>query len=199
MSKSVWPRSHATAFAIVFSAASLWASPGAGQTVTGQARAVQANVLGPTVLADTGTLGGTTDARDATLDLGIVPSVLTGEVLHAVTIGWPDQVASEASLASLNLAVGGTTISADFVMAQAFAALGSPATATSTIKNLSVNGVAIAVTGKVNQRVPIPGGQLVINEQTMSPSGTAVNAIHATVLGVADVSIAYAIAGIQSF
>src|SRR5205814_9288890 len=70
------------------------------------------------VLTDTGTLGGTNDARDATLDFGIVPSVLSGEILHAVTIGWPDQVASETSLANLQMAVGGTGISAGFVMAK---------------------------------------------------------------------------------
>jgi hypothetical protein len=149
------------------------------------------------VLTDTGTLGGTSDARDATLDLAIVPSVLSGEVLRAVTIGWPDQVASETSLANLNMAVGGTGISADFVMAKTLAVLGGPSTATSIIDNLSVNGIPVTVTGQPNQRVSIPGGQLVINEQTVSFSGTTVNALHARVLGVADVVIASATAGIR--
>jgi hypothetical protein len=151
------------------------------------------------VLADTGTLGGTSDARDATRDFGIVPAVLSAEVLRAVTIGWPDQVASETSLANLSIAVGGTGISADFVMAKALAVLGQPSTASSIIANLSVNGMPIAVTGMPNQLVPIPGGQVVINEQTISTTGTTVNAIHATVLGVADVVVASAKAGISSF
>jgi hypothetical protein len=198
MSRKVWYRLGATAFAIAVAGISAWPTVRAQQTVTGQARAVQASsALGTTVLTDTGTLGGTSDARDATLDLGIVPSVLSGEVLRAVTIGWPDQVASETSLANLNMAVGGTGISADFVMAKTLAVLGGPSTATSIIDNLSVNGIPVAVTGQPNQRVSIPGGQLVINEQTVSFNGTTVNALHARVLGVADVVIASATAGIR--
>src|SRR5439155_13201590 len=52
-------------------------------------------VLGTTtVLAGTGTLvGGTSDALQASELAGDIPSLLRGEVLHAVTIGWPDQVA----------------------------------------------------------------------------------------------------------
>jgi len=150
-------------------------------------------------LTDTGTLGGTSDARDATLDFGVIPSVLSGELLRAVTIGWPDQVASETSLANLQLALGGTGIAADFVMAKTLAVLGAPNTASSIIANLSINGIPIAVNGQPNQRIAIPGGQVVINEQTLSLGATTVNAIHATVLGVADVVIASATAGIRAF
>ena len=85
MSKNVWYRWRATAFAIAFAGVSAWPTAGAAQTVTGQARAVQVNAT--TVLTDTGTLIGTSDARDATLDSGIVPSVLSGEVLRAVAVG----------------------------------------------------------------------------------------------------------------
>lgn len=63
--------------------------------------------------------------------------------------------------------------------------------------NLSINGVPVAVTGNPNQTIPIPGGQLVINEQRTSSAGTTVNAIHATVFGVADVVVASATAGIR--
>ena len=65
------------------------------------------------------------------------------------------------------------------------------------IGNLAINGVAVQVTGAPNQRIPIPGGQLVLNEQRTSSAGTTVNAIHATVFGVADVVVASATAGIQ--
>ena len=108
-----------------------WPGSSEAQTVTGQASAVQATVFGAlglgttTALSDTGTLGGTRDAREASLVTGAVPSLLTGEALHAVTIGWPDQVASEASLGTLGLSVAGTGISADFVMARATALLGA--------------------------------------------------------------------------
>ena len=175
---------------------------GAAQTVAGNARGVRVTTLGllggaTTVLADTGTLAGTADARDASVVTASIPSVLSGEVLHAVTIGWPDQVASEASLASLGMSVGGTGISADFVMARALAALGAGISQGSIISNLRIGGIPIEVTGEPNQTVAIPGGQVVINEQTVSADGVTVNALHARVSGVSDVVIASATAGIR--
>jgi hypothetical protein len=175
---------------------------GAAQTVAGNARGVRVTTLGllggpTTVLADTGTLVGTADARDASVVTASIPSVLSGEVLHAVTIGWPDQVASEASLANLGVSVGGTGISADFVMARALAALGAGISQGSIISNLRIGGIPIEVTGEPNQTVAIPGGQVVINEQTVSADGVTVNALHARVSGVSDVVIASATAGIR--
>jgi len=43
-----------------------------------------------------------------------------------VTIGYPDQIDSEASLAALALNVAGTSIGADFVMSRATAGAGGP-------------------------------------------------------------------------
>jgi 2,3-diketo-5-methylthio-1-phosphopentane phosphatase len=179
-----------------------WPRVGVALTLAGNATAARVTALGllggtTTVFADTGTLGGTNDARDAWQVMANVPSVLSGEVLHAVTVGWADQVASEASLANLSLTVGGVGISADFVMARALSALGSAGSNASIVSNLSIGGAPIAVTGNPNQTVSIPGGQVVINEQTVSPSGTTVNALHASVFGVTDVVIASATAGIQ--
>ena len=170
---------------------------GAVPTVTGQARAVQATTLTTTILADTGTLGSTSDARDATLITGNVPSLLKAEVLRAVTVGWPDQVVSEASLGNMKITVGGIGITADSVMASALTALDGTRTARTVIGNLFVNGVAITLTGSPNQTIAIPGGRLVINEQQTSAAGTTVSALHATVFGVADVVVASATAGIQ--
>ena len=149
-----------------------------------------------TVLADTGTLGaGTSDALQASQLVGSIPSLLTGEVLHAVTISYPDQIDSEASLASLSLNVAGTSIGADAVMARAMAVAGG-VVGTSNIDGLSINGVPVPVTGDPNQTIGIPGGVLVINEQQVSGDGTTVvNALHATVTGIADVVIASATAG----
>src|SRR5438132_13174386 len=121
-----------------------WPSAAAAQTVMGQASAVQATVLGITTgLADTGTLGGITDAREASQITGSVPSLLTGEALHATTIGWPDQVASEASVGSLNLTVAGNGISADFVMARALAVLNTASAGTSSLARLQVTGMPV--------------------------------------------------------
>ncbi len=179
-----------------------WPAVGVAQTVVGNGTAVQATVFGllggtTTVLAGTGALGGTTDAQDASQVTGDVPSLLTAEALAATTIGWPDQVISHASLANLGLTLGAATISADSVLATATALLGATGSGSAVIGNLLVNGVPVAVTGQPNQTISIPGGQLVINEQAVSPASTAVNALHATVSGVADVVIGSAVAGIQ--
>src|SRR2546430_17522140 len=101
-----------------------WPMAGEAQLLTGQARAVQATVFGllggtTTVLVDTGALGGPSDALHASAITGNVPSLLRGGTLHATTVGWPDQVASEASLGALARSVSGTTIAADAVMALA--------------------------------------------------------------------------------
>src|SRR5256886_9550003 len=181
----------------------VWPGSSEAQTVTGQASAVQATVLGvlglgtTTTLADTGTLSGTSDAREASQNTGSVPSLLTGDALHATTIGWPDQVASEASVGALALSVAGTTIGADVVMARALAVLGGTGVGVSDIANLSINGTPIPVSGAPNQTIFIPGGRVVINEQQTSPTTTVVNALHVTVYGVADVVIGSATAGIQ--
>ncbi len=74
-----------------------WPAAGAAQTLTGDAKAVDATVLGTaTTLADTGPLASPSDPLEASLDTGAIPSVLSGEALHATTIGWTDQVASES-------------------------------------------------------------------------------------------------------
>ena len=195
-------RRTVTALVVMTAGLLAWPRAGAAQTAAGNARAAGVTTFGlfggtTTVLADTGTLGGTDDARDASSVTANVPSVLSGEVLHAVTIGWPDQVVSQASLGSLSLTVGGTGISADFVMATATAVLGAAGSGSSLVDNLSIGGVPIEATGEPNQTISIPGGQVVINEQAVSAAGTTVNALHATVTGVADVVIGSATAGIQ--
>src|SRR5258708_1153108 len=162
---------------VVLASLLAWPAVGVAQTVVGNGTAVQATVFGllggtTTVLAGTGALGGT-------------------------TIGWADQVISHASVGKLGLNLGVTTISADTVLATATALLGATGSGNAFIGNLLINGVPVGVTGQPNQTISIPGGQLVINEQAVSPASTAVNALHATVSGVADVVIGSAVAGIQ--
>jgi hypothetical protein len=111
-------------------------------------------------------------------------------------IGYADQIDSGASLAGITITVGGLTIAADSAVAEATTLLGTPGTGTSYLSNLTVNGVSIPVDGSMNQTVAIPGGQLVINEQQVLSDGTVVvNALHASVYGVADVVVASAMAG----
>jgi hypothetical protein len=159
---------------------------------------VQATVLGATsTLTSTGTLTNTSDARDAGSALGSIPGVLGAEALNASTIGWPDQVDSEASVANLGVSIAGTSISADFVMTRVSSIQNSAASGITNIDNLSINGVPITVTGNPNQTVSIPGGAVIINEQTTSLGSTTVNALHVVVTGVADMVIASAKAGIS--
>lgn len=179
-----------------------WPATGSAQTVTGQGIAAQATVfglLGTNVLsfANTGNLAGTTDAEQASALSGNILNHLTAEVPHATTIGYPDEVDSEASLSNLSLNIAGNAIGADFVMSQASSVLNGAASGSSMLTNLSLNGVPVTVTGSPNQAVAIPGGQMVINEQQTAPGGIVVNALHVVVTGVADVVVGSAVAGIQ--
>ena len=168
-------------------------------SVIGDASAVRSTVLGLTMaLSDTGTLSGVNDARDASMVVGSLPSVLTAETLSASTISWADEVDSEASLTNLNMTVAGIGITADLIMAQASQVLGAAGSGSAILSNLSISGVPINVTGMANQTIPIPGGVVTINEQTISSTGAAVvNAIHIAVAGVADMVIGSATAGIS--
>jgi hypothetical protein len=172
-------------------------------TISGDASATRVSVLGilgtatTTALADTGTLSGVNEARDASVVTGSIPFV-SAETLSAATISWANQVDSYASLGNLNMTVAGVGITADSVMAQASQVLGAAGSGSSILSNLSINGIPINVTGAPNQAVWIPGGQVIINEQTISSTGTAVvNALHVAITGVADVVIASATAGIS--
>jgi len=151
-----------------------------------------------TALADTGTLTSANNALDASMIAGGIPSTLSAETLSASTISWPNQVDSQASLGNLSMTVAGVGITADFVMAQASQVLGTPGSGSSSLTNLVINGTPIAVSGAPNQAISIPGGQVIINQQTISSTGAAaVNALHVVVSGVADVVVADATAGIS--
>jgi hypothetical protein len=197
---SVSYRWRLLAVAVVVAQLAGWPTLGRAQSGTGQAKAAQASLgglLGTTTIADTGTLGGPNDAREASQLIGSIPGVLIGEAFHAATIGWIDQVASEASVANLALNVGGTAIGADFIMARAMSALGSAGVGTVNIDGFSINGLSIPITGAPNQTIPIPGGSIVINEQQTSATRTVVNALHVRVFGVADLVVGSATAAIR--
>ena len=150
-----------------------------------------------TVLGGTGTLApGSLDSLYSGLD-SISTSLVSAEVPSARVIGYADQIASDSYLSSLNLTIAGIAIAAASAEAAARGPLdGSPGNATSYISSLSINGVEVLIDGTVNQTVAIPGGQVVINEQQVLSDGTlVVNALHATVSGVADAVVASATAG----
>lgn len=184
--------------------------PTATATVyTGRATAVRSQVLGVrVVLADAGPLPGRGGADQATLLRGNVTGVLTTGVLSASTVGQGDRARSEASTADLNLTVAGVTITGDFLQAAAAAQCRAGTDTTpvlngnSQITGLVVGGNTVTVTGAPNQRIRLPGGvgQIIINEQIRSVSGSTgsitVNALRVVVNGVTQVVISSAQAGI---
>jgi len=120
--------------------------------------------------------------------------------LHASTVGQGNASRSEASVAELSLTAAGNTVSAGLLQARASAvcgAGGATATGSSNITALSVNGQTVAISGTPNQRVPLPVGEVIINEQTTNGAGDiTVNALHIKVPGVADVIVSSAHADI---
>jgi hypothetical protein len=201
-------RSAPVVIALMLAALLLWpattlAQLGGTSTVTGQATAAQVTVLGLLGTATTTTLGSTgisaTNAEsDVGQDTGSVPSLLGAEVLNAATYSYSNEVDSMASLANVGLTVAGISISADSLTSQASQVLGAAGSGTSSITNLAINGVPVTVDGTPNQTIGIPGGQMVLNEQTISSTGSVVvNAVHVVVNGVADVVLASATAGIS--
>ena len=202
MNRGKFGRRNAAGIVALIAGVLLWPGMSAAQDASGQAAAVQATVAGPignTVLglADTGTLGSATDARQASQLTGSLLGALSAEAPRATTIGLGDHVASQASLANLALSIAGSSIGADFLIAEATAAAGGARSGSASLTNLSLNGVPVVVSGAPNQAVAIPGGSMVINEQQSSPAGIVVNALHVVVGGVADVVIGSATAGFQ--
>jgi hypothetical protein len=178
----------------------MWSTAAQAQQAAGHASAVRASVLGiTTVLADTGTLGGSSDAREASQLMGRVSSLLTAETLRATTIGYPDQVDSEASLSGLNLSIAGLGITADAVMARAFAFTGAVDTGLTNISGLNVDGVPVVPSGEPNQIVSFGVLTVVLNEQIPSADGITVNALRIKTLdGSTDIVIGSATAAIAS-
>src|SRR5258706_4403080 len=159
MSRRLWWRVAVGAVAMVGALA--WPTAGAAQTVVGNAKAVKATKFGlfggtTTTLAGTGALGGPGDCLDANGVTGSVSSLLSGEVLRAVTTAWTDQVASEASLASLGITVAGTGITADFVQASAVAVQGEAGPPSWLISHLPIHGAPIDVARAPNQNTSNP-------------------------------------------
>ena len=179
-----------------------WPASTGAQTlggITGTVGGIVTGIVGgtTTVLGDTGTLAaGSLDALYNEAD-SISTSLVSADVPSARVTGYADEIASESYLASLNLTIAGITITASSAEAEARAALdGSSSIGTVYVSNLSINGVDIFIDGTVNQTVSSAVGQLIINEQQVLSDGTmVVNALHATVYGVADVVVASATAG----
>jgi hypothetical protein len=174
--------------------------PGGGgaSALSGQASAVQVTALGlVTSLGSTGTLTQASEPLGTGQALGSIPGLLSAEALHAATMGWTDQVYSEASLGNLALSVLGTGITADAILSRAFAAAGAAPIGASSIDGLRIGGAAIPVSGLPNQLVSLPGLSVILNEQLPSAGGIVVNALRVRTLdGLTDIVVGTSRAGI---
>jgi len=176
-----------------------------GTQFSGQATGVNATVLGlaPILISDTGPLPPEGGQFEKSLLSENVPGVLTAEVFHSSTVGQGNRSRSEASVANLDLTVGGNTIGADFLMARATAVCNSNGSSSvsggSEIAALMINGQTIVISGQPNQTIDnLPlGTQVIINEQKGNSGDITVNALHVIVPGVADVIVASAHADVQ--
>jgi hypothetical protein len=191
---------------------------------SGQATAVKGQVLGiPIVLIDTGTVAPEGDKLEAHLLCypggpncvvglpDVTDGALAAEVLNATVVAQGSHSRARASVADASLNVLGQIVSATLIEARASATCtGDQASVEveSELANLTINGQVIAVTGAVDQTVPLPavGGVVVINEQVGSVNGgtgdVTVRALHIIIPGVlpgtnTDVIIAEAHADIQ--
>ena len=186
---------------------SSWPTAGQAQatasSASGQASAAQVVLLGllgtatSSSLASTG-ISGTNAESDVGQLSGSILSVLSAEVPNAATYSYADQVDSMASMGNVGFTLAGVTIAAGSLVAEASQVLGGAGVGRAYIDNLVINGMPVAVTGSPNQLIAIPGGQIVLNEQAISSTGsTVVNAMHVTLNGIADVVLASARASIS--
>jgi hypothetical protein len=152
--------------------------------------------LGPISLSDTGALASTGGARSASLLQASVPNVASAGVLVACTSGGSGRADGNAGLVNLSVLPGSATaLTASLVRASSHADCNG-VRGGSEILGLTFCGKQITVTGEPNQKVSVAGATLVINEQKTTASGAyrkiEVNALHLTVLGVAEVIVSHA-------
>lgn len=151
---------------------------------------VQLPLVGGTTYADTGSLpssGGFLVADFAPVN---TPAA-AANVFLSYASGLEDTAQSEVATSDVTLLPGTAyEIVSSFVYAASTADCASTS-ASSQIPDLTVGGVSVPVTGAPNQVYAVPGVlQLVINEQTVSSSGTlqsvTVNGLDLTVVGVGE-------------
>lgn len=137
-----------------------------------------------TVLGYNATLpehGGLVDSAVTNAD---VDGVFRAGSMHASIMGQGDRAEAFAGGGPLWFGSGGDTITVDLVVMRATAVWsrsGARLSGSSEFTRLVVNGVAVTVTGRRNQIVPLRGGTLVLNEQSSPASptgGIEVTALH---------------------
>jgi len=108
-------------------------------------------------------------------------SLASAEMLTSSSLGLGQQAQSEAATGNVVLLAGTPAeVDLDFAMSQSYATC-SGVQGNAQLGNLTVGGQTVGVTGAANQQYSVPGVlSLVINEQTLAPSGITVNALDLT-------------------
>ncbi len=138
---------------------------------TGQGIAIRAVVGGTiTVLADSGLLITPTGTKETTLAKGEVSPILTAETMRGYTTSTIGRVDSEGYANKVAINAGGNNITADFVKGTSAAVTtGLTVSGSIQVTNLVVNGQSITPSGAVGQVITLPNnGKVVFNEQITS-------------------------------
>lgn len=154
---------------------------------SGQATVLSASVLGVinAVVGDTGpipSVGGELDATVNALPLLPLLASVTGEA-KVKSAGEVSE--ASASVEKLGLNVLGIGIFADVLSTTAKAECKPDNTValsgTSTVANLLVGGLPVALTGPLQIDIPLLGGKIVLNEKIVGLGSITVNALHIVV------------------
>jgi len=175
-------------------------------TFSGRATSVVGVVSGVEgILNDTGNLPVTGGEIRRVLPSGsLFGGTLTTGELEASTQATFDQSRASAAVYDLVFTINGNTftsvIAAQNSTATCLAENSPPVTDGAFFGNLLMNGVSIPINGQVSQRVDLPGGYVIINEQIRTGSGNSVelrsNGLHFVFPGQADVIFSSTKAGI---
>ena len=162
-------------------------------TYSGRATVLSARVLlVRATIGDTGPLSASGGAKSLDLLTVQVPGIIGAGVAHAETQGGNDLASSEATVANVSLGLLGVGIAAQLIGSHTGAVCegGSEAVSGgSDIAGLVINGQSITVTGAPNQTIQVPGGRVVINEQTRTSDSITISALRVVLNGLADVVV----------
>jgi hypothetical protein len=173
--------------------------PAAPATTTfgGQATVVMATVPGvaaDATLGDMGPLPIAGGEMQTSMLTAQIPSLIAGTALHASMVGQGDVTVSEASFSDVHITLGGHTIDADFILGRATArclSLTAMLSGETQIDGLVIDGAPVSVTGSEGQTIPLSGGgSVILDEETTTANGITVTALHVSISGVGDVSVA---------
>lgn len=141
-------------------------------------------------LTNTGELPSSGGVKTATLlQLSALSGGIIGNTASAVVVGMNDETAAESEVQGLQIKLGVIDIGADVVKSRSEASCGSRVGG-SIIANLRINGLVVAVSGQPNEHIVSGLVKVTINEQITSATRIRTNALHVSVLGLADIVVA---------